>query len=308
MSNATPSRLGAINEGVDKLAMFLKVFAGEVLTTFEETNVAEALQMTRSISSGKSAQFPVTGVASAAYHSPGTEILGGSIKHAERVISIDDLLLASVFIANIDEAMNHYDVRSIYSTEVGRALAKQYDINILQVMILAARASATITGGNGGSALTNASYGTDGAVLAAGLFEANQKLDEKDVPENDRYAIVKPAQYYLMVKTTDVINRDWGGSGTYAEGKVLKVAGLHIVKSNHLPSTNVTTGPTAYQGNFTNTRAVVVQKGAVGTVKLLDLATESEYDIRRQGTLIVSKYAVGHGILRPECAVELKTA
>lgn len=46
---------------------------------------------------------------------------------------------------------------------------------------------------------------------------------------------------------------------------------------------------------------------AVGTVKLLDLAQEMAYDIRRQGTLIVSKYAVGHGILRPECAVELKT-
>lgn len=308
MSNATVSRLGAINEGVDKTELFLKVFAGEVLTTFEEVNVAEALHMTRAISSGKSAQFPVTGIATAAYHTPGTEITGGSIKHAEKVITIDDLLLSSVFIANIDEAMNHYDVRSIYSMEVGRALAKQYDKNVLQVMALAARASATITGGNGGSQLTNASYGTDGAILAAGLFEANQKLDEKDAPDNDRYALVKPAQYYLLVKTTDVLNRDWGGSGSYAEGQVLKIAGLHIVKTNHLPSSNIATGPSAYQGNFTNTKGIVIQKGAVGTVKLLDLATESEYDIRRQGTLIVSKYAVGHGILRPECAVELITS
>jgi hypothetical protein len=39
----------------------------------------------------------------------------------------------------------------------------------------------------------------------------------------------------------------------------------------------------------------------------MDLAVESEYDIRRQGTLIVAKYAVGHGYLRPDCAVELKT-
>jgi hypothetical protein len=42
---------------------------------------------------------------------------------SERVITIDDLLLASVFIALIDEAKNHYDFRSIYSKEVGRALA-----------------------------------------------------------------------------------------------------------------------------------------------------------------------------------------
>jgi len=35
---------------------------------------------------------------------------------------------------------------------------------------------------------------------------------------------------------------------------------------------------------------------------------ESEYDIRRQGTLMVAKMALGHGILRPEAAVEIQTA
>jgi hypothetical protein len=32
------------------------------------------------------------------------------------------------------------------------------------------------------------------------------------------------------------------------------------------------------------------------------------YDIRRQGTLIVGKYAVVHGILLPESAVENKNS
>jgi hypothetical protein len=44
---------------------------------------------------------------------------------------------------------------------------------------------------------------------------------------------------------------------------------------------------------------------AVGTVKLMDLAMEGDYETRRQGTFIVAKYAVGHDWLRPECAVEL---
>jgi hypothetical protein len=34
---------------------------------------------------------------------------------------------------------------------------------------------------------------------------------------------------------------------------------------------------------------------------------ESAYDIRRQGTLMVGKYLVGHGELRPEAGVELRT-
>lgn len=307
MSNATPSRVGQVNGGGATDALWLKVFGGEVMAAFEETTVFLDKHNIRTISSGKSAQFPAIGKTTAAYHTPGNEILGNAILHNERVITIDDLLISHVFIANIDEAKNHYDVRSTYSKELGNALSNTFDRNVAQVGVLAARAAATITGGNGGSALTNASMATDGDVLAAQIFAAAQKLDEKDVDENDRYAFVRPAQYYLTVQTTKVINRDWGGSGVYADGKVLKVAGISYVKTNHLPSTNIATGPTAYQGDFTKTVALVMHKSAVGTVKLLDLKMESEYDIRRQGTLMVAKYAMGHGILRPESAVELAT-
>lgn len=308
MANATVSRLGQVNGAGDVSALFLKVFSGEVLTSFHRTNVFLEKTMVRTIPNGKSAQFPATGTTVAAYHTPGTEIVGDAIKHAERVITIDDLLVASAFISNIDEAMNHYDVRSIYSDEIGRVLAETMDKNIAQVGVLAARASATVTGGNGGTALTNASYGTDSTTLASGLFTAAQTLDEKNVPDADRFAYFRPAQYYLLAQNTTVINQWYGGQGAISEGTVLKIGGIQIVKTNALPNANVATGPTAYQGNFSTTVGLVMNKGAVGTVKLMDLATESEYDIRRQGTLLVAKYAVGHGVIRPEAAVELKTA
>jgi hypothetical protein len=38
------------------------------------------------------------------------------------------------------------------------------------------------------------------------------------------------------------------------------------------------------------------------------MGMESEYDIRRQGTLMVAKYAVGHSPLRNKCAVEIVTS
>lgn len=309
MANATPIRVGQINGAGDVDALFLKVFGGEVMAAFEEDNKFLDKQMVRTIANGKSAQFPATGrIAAAAYHTPGAEITGQLLNSSERVITIDDLLVSSAFIANIDEAKSHYEVRSIYSGEMGRTLAEAMDKNIAQVGVLAARSAATVTGYFGGSALTNAAAGTDGDVLATLAFSAAQTLDEKFVPANDRYFALRAAQYYLLAQTTKVLNKDWNGSGSYSDGKVLKVADLTIVKSQHVPSTNVATGPTAYQGNFTTTVGLVWRKDAMGTVKLLDLAMESAYDIRRQGTLMVGKYAVGHGILRPECAVEIKTA
>lgn len=310
MADATVSRLGQVNQAGDVDAIFLKQYGGEVLTAFEEANKFTPHHMVRQISNGKSAQFPVTWKASAAYHTPGAEITGGQISHAEKVITIDDLLIAPAFIANIDEAKNHYDVRSIYTTEQGRELSYKYDTNVAAVGILAARASATITGGNGGAALTDATFDTDGAALANGIWAAAQNFDEKDVPESDRAAFFRPAQYYLLNKNTTVLNKDYGGSGSYSEGGVLKVAGIDIIKSNHLPSTDLsadtTVSPSA-RASFVNTYGLVMHKMAVGTVKLLDLGLESDYMVNRQGTLMVAKYAVGHGILRPECAVEFKT-
>ena len=118
MANATVSRLGLVNNsGTGYEALFLKVFSGEVLTAFSENNVFnDSLHTVRTISSGKSAQFPVTGAATAAYHTPGNPLVGANqILANEKIISIDDLLIAQSFVANIDELKNHYDVRAIYA-------------------------------------------------------------------------------------------------------------------------------------------------------------------------------------------------
>jgi hypothetical protein len=156
MANATPSRIGQVNNAGDVDALFLKVYAGEVLTAFTEQNKLADRTMVRNITSGKSAQFPATWKATASYHTPGTEITGNTIAGNERVIVIDDLLISPVFIASIDEAKTHYEVRSEYSKQAGAALARTMDKNLAQVGLLAARASATVTGGNGGSQITAA--------------------------------------------------------------------------------------------------------------------------------------------------------
>jgi len=317
MANASPTRLGQANNAGDAKALFLKVFAGEVLTAFKEATVTEGKFQERTIASGKSAQFPIIGKIGAEYHTPGSEITGLNVPQNERVITIDDLLISHAFISNIDEAMNHYDVRAPFSEQIGRALAYQMDKHKLQLALLAARASSPVTGENGGGSVTSATMLTDttGEALVAALFAAAQKMDENFIPEDDRWVYLNPQAYYLLAQNTKIMNRFWGGEGEYAGAKVLRVAGLNVVKTNHAPyGASVSNGTVGagtdnkYAVTATNTVGVVAHKAAIGTVKLMDLAMESEYDIRRQGTLMVAKYAMGHGILRPAAAVELKTA
>jgi hypothetical protein len=291
MADATVSRLGQVNQANAVDALFLKVFAGEVLTAFEQQNLMMGRHQVRTITHGKSAQFPRTGQTTAKYHVPGTELLGTKMNHAEAIITIDDLLVADSFIANIDEAMNHYEVRSIYSGEMGIALGNQMDKHILQTAVLAARAANVVTGLPGGSIIgtnftgapASADYATNGEHLAEALFLAAQALDEKNVPEDGRFVVVRPAQYYKLITAVKNINIDWGGRGSYADGNVLKIAGIEVLKSNNLPSGVVSTSSVAggtgdkYAGDFTNVVGLVMHQSAVGTVKLMDLGMESEY-------------------------------
>jgi len=314
MANITPSRLGQANAAGDALALFLKVFSGEILKAFKEVNVALERSLVRTITSGKSAQFPATWKATASYHTPGNELTGQAIKHNERVINIDGLLTASTFLANIDEAMNHYDVREPYKNELGYALSNKMDRHLLQLMVMAARSAATITGGFGGTELSNVDYDTSANTLVTGIFDAAVALDEKDVPDDgQRSAFLPSEQYHMLIQSDRAVNRDWNAqeaNGSYKSGKIMEISGVSIVKSNHIPSTDLSAGGDALQNNdyfddFSDVVGIVTHKTAVGTVKLMDLAFEQEYEIRRQGTLMVAKYACGHGILRPECAVEL---
>jgi len=315
MAASVPSRLGQTNAAGAAQALFLKVFAGEVLTTFDETNLMKPLHMNRTISSGKSATFPVIGTAAAEYHVPGAEIPGVAQKHAEQVVVIDGLLISHVFISNLDEAMNHYDVRGPYAHNLGQALANKFDKQCLIQAYNGGAQTTTITGGKPAAANIIVAPDADDVIgdnLTSHIMTMARMMDQNDVPDNDRYVVFDPIQYYKIVEGTKAINRDWGGSGSFAEGEVLRIAGINVLKSNHLPAlandtvadTGIIAGNT-YTGDFRKCLAIGFHKSAIGTVQLMGLNVESEYDIRRQGHLMVAKFALGTKWLRPESCYQI---
>ena len=55
-----------------------------------------------------------------------------------------------------------------------------------------------------------------------------------------------------------------------------------------------------YNTNNTTAMAQLLHPSALGGVYMLGMATESEYQISRQGWLTVTKMAAGYGVLREE--------
>ena len=326
MANASPVKFGNVNSGSTRDdALFLKVFAGEVITSFDRASKTAGADMVRSISNGKSASFPVMGRVGASYHAVGTEITGSDVNSNEKVITINDLLISSVFVSNIEEAKNHWDVRSAYSTEMGRALSFQKDKHILQTIGQATLASANVTGGDATTNIVNtgiasATDATAANAMIDAIFAAAKELDANYVPSEGRKCFMRLEEYYKLANATNAVNVDFSGgaNGGVASGKVTRIAGIELVPVPHFVASNVTSGADAGSAtnggstpqavNLTNFVALVSHPSAVGTVKLMDLAVEKEYDIRRQGTLMVAKYSMGHGVLRPEAAVGIKEA
>lgn len=315
----TPSRIGQKgNDTSNKQALFLKVFSGEVLTTYNAATALKDRVRVRKISSGKSAQFPSIGKIAAEYHTPGSVLTGSQVPHNEVVISIEKMLVSSAFIANIDEAMTHYEVRSEYSKQMGQALAQTYD---RQVIALAAK---TCTDGSQGTSVFDSTKtagakkvkpdaNTDASAtdIEEAIYKGAVHFDECNVPAEDRFVLVTPQVYYDLLTdgSARLIDRDFSGNnGNVAGGSIMQVAGMQVVKSNNL-ALNLAAGstelsdtpiPANEQADNTTLKALCMHKDAMGVVQLMDLASEAEYDIRRQGTLMVSKMAFGTGVLRPE--------
>ena len=306
------TRLGQANLSGDVAALFRDQFIPELLTEFDAKRVMKNYVRSKTIQKGKSATFPVLGNTSAKYVTVGDSLLGNqTIAHNEITINLDPFLVSDILIHELDVKMQEYDDRQEIVREMARALANTEDKQLLQVGVLAARASGTVVGRAGGSVIkAGTDVKTDAAKLAAAIYAAGVELDEKDVPEEDRYCFVKPLQYAMLAQYEDIKNHDIG-TGSYSEGTTGKLNNIQVIKTNHLPTTNITqsqdtTNPNnVYYGDFSKTAALVMNRQAIGTVSRQSLIVEPKWILERLSHLLTARILQGHGILRPECAVEI---
>lgn len=306
------TRLGQANFTGEVQALFKDQFIPELLTAFDEKRVVKNYVRSKTISKGKSATFPVLGTTGAKYVGVGDTLLGNQkIAHNEITINVDPFLVSDILIHELDVKLQEYDDRAEIVREMSRALANTEDKQLLQVGVLAARKGAIVEGGKGGTVLkSGATALTDGGVLAAAIYSAGVELDTKDIPEDDRFAFVRPLQYALLAQHEDIKNH-FIGSGSYSDGTTGKLNNIQIIKTNHLPSVNIAQSTDAtkpnnvYYGDFSKTACLVMNRQAVGTVSRQGLIVEPKWMLEKLAHLLTARILQGHGILRPDCAVEI---
>ena len=327
-TSATPLALGTAYN--TKYETYLKLFSGEMFKAYESATIAKGTVQSRTLKNGKAMQFIFTGRMEAAYHEPGTPILGsGDPPVAEKTIVCDDLLISSAFVYDLDETLAHYSLRSEIAKKIGHALAEAYDKKIFRQIAKAAREAHPITAAPGpepgGSIIQlGVQKEYDAQALVDAFFEAASIMDEKNLPKQGRHAVLSPRQYYALVSQVDsnILNRDFGNNqGNLNSGEGLyEIAGISIKRSNNLPFlANAVGGSIAsvngenndYSGDFSTSCGLIYYKDAAGVVEAIAPSvqtTSGDVSVMYQGDLIVGRLAMGCGTLNPAAAIELQSA
>ena len=338
---ATLTSPGQVNQAGSERALYLKLFTGEVYEAFRNATIFKDKVMNRTLRGGREAQFIHTGRMTAQYHVPGTPILGdGNPPVAETTITMDDLLISSAFVYNLDEVLSQYDIRGPISRQIGQALAEHYDRRVARTLSLASAATAPVTGEPGGFQVNlGASNEYDAQALVDGFFEAAARLDEIAAPKDGRCAVLSPRQYYALISQVDtnILNRDYGNSqGSLNTGEGLyEIAGIKIYKSNNIPflgNYGSPTGPaieapisiTGAPGrdnvgernnygdggsDFDNSCGLIFHREAAGVVEALGPSvqtTGNDTKVIYQGDVIVGRLAMGVGSVRVSVAGEFR--
>ena len=243
-------RANQATPGTDPRALYLDLFSGEMFKGFENNAIARDLVMRRTLKNGKSLQFIYTGRTTAEYHTPGNAILGnsdGAPPVSDKTITVDDLLISSAFVYELDETLAHYELRGEISKKIGYALAEKYDRLIFRAITRGARSASPIAKTNfiepGGTQIrvgstTNESDAFNAQNLVTAFYDAAAAMDEKGISQDGRVGVLNPRQYYALIQEVGdngLVNRDAQGDSRQRGQGIVEIAGIKIYKSMNIP-------------------------------------------------------------------------
>ena len=194
-------------------------------------------------------------------------------------IKVDTIVLARTNEFVLDAFLSHIDTRKEIGMEHGKEIGKFFDESFLVQGIKACQvtnvdpAGVTLGGWEGYTptnivrtapngfqggtvqVLTGAGDELDPDLLELAIQDLCQKIEEKDVDIAEAVLLVRPAQYYALLRNSKLISRDFSSvNGDYAKGDVLESCGIRIQKTNRFPKLS-DVGETHFLSNAGNGNA-----------------------------------------------------
>jgi len=301
--------IGTNHQTVTTGATFIpEIWSDETIAAYK-SNLVVANLVTRLNHKGKKGDTiniptPVRGSATA--KAANTAVKIQSDTHNNTALSINKHYEYSVLIEDITEVQALSSLRKFYTDDAGYSLAKQVDTDLVTLW---EGLQAGTVGGSTAAAWEKAYIGSTGAsfytgnssnaadITDAGIRALILKLDDADVPMDNRSLVVPPICANDMLGINRFTEQQFIGSGdAIRTGKIGQIYGVDVFISSNCPTT--TTASTA-----TDRVGCLMHKDALALAEQVGVRSQTQYQQQYLGDLFTSDTIYGVGELRDNAGV-----
>ena len=308
MTDSTyPSMNGAVDN--TSAATFIpEIWSDEVVAAYEKNlvlaNLVKKMSMTGKKGDTIHVPKPIRGSAHA--KAEGTAVTIQNATEEEVQVTIDKHFEYSRMIEDITEAQALASLRQFYTGDAGYALATQVDTDLMNL-------GKSLGNGNGSSWAHNASFqigsgsaleaydvdgtGDIGAFTDAAFRNLIQKMDDADVPMDDRCFVIPPSLRNAIMGVDRYQSSDFVDGRGVQNGQIGTLYGIDVFVSTNCATPE--SGVRIAQLLHKDTYVMAEQQG---------VRSQTQYKQEFLGTLYTADTLYGVKTLRPDAGFNLAVA
>ena len=285
-----------------------EIWSDEIVATYKKNLVLANLvkKMAFKGKKGDSVHIPAPTRGSASVKSASAQVTLIAATESEVVVTINQHYEYSRLIEDIVEAQALASLRNFYTEDAGYALARQVDSSLIQLGRAVngggstAAYNAAFSGADGTTAYVAAANTGLGALTDAAIRRSIQRLDDNDVPMDNRFLMVPPSTRNTLMGiarfTEQSFTGENGSANTIRNGEIGNVYGVPVFVTSNAEST---TGSTAAKA------CLLGHKDFAVFVEQMGVRSQTQYKQEYLGTLFTADTLYGVKELRDGSAVAL---
>ena len=301
--------LGTNNVTITTAATFIpEIWSDEIVATYKSNLVLANLikKMSFKGKKGDTVHIPAPTRGSASVKAASTQVTLIAGTESEVVVTIDKHYEYSRLIEDIVAAQALASLRNFYTEDAGYALARQVDTSLIQL-------GRGVQGGGSTAAYSGAFSGADGttayvagantglgALTDAAIRRSIQRLDDSDVPMDNRFLVIPPSSRNTLMGlaryTEQAFVGEQGAANTIRNGEIGNLYGVPVFVSSNADTTS---GSTACRV------ALLGHKDFAVFVEQMGVRSQTQYKQEYLGTLFTADTLYGVKELRDGAAVAL---
>ena len=306
--------LGTNNVTKTTAAKFIpEIWSDEIIAAYKENLVAANLfsKMSFKGKKGDTLHIPKPTRGSASAKAASTQVTLIAATENEIQVLINKHYEYSRFIEDIVEVQALSSLRKFYTDDAGYALAKQIDSDLLNL-------GKSLGNGDGSSYVNTASFYADGStgvltayaadtVVATDVFNDAtfrnliQKMDDADVPMEDRCFVVPPSLRNAIMGVDRYTSSDFVNGQGVQNGKIGELYGIDIMVSTNCPI--IETAAENAGGRVRS--AQLLHKDTYVLAEQQGIRSQTQYKQEFLSTLYTADTLYGVKALRPDSGFSL---